>query len=129
VAGDAETRRESLLADVGFGVTLRVHRHVQVELREPVRVAGKTILPLTWRASRHESLFPALEADLEVAPLGGGNSQLAMTGRYTPPLGPVGRAVDKALLHRVAEATVRDFVERAANRLRAAVPELIAPSA
>ena len=38
----------------------------------------------------------------------------SMSGRYSPPFGSVGEALDRALLHRVAEATVRDFVERVA---------------
>ncbi|HEX5903035.1 MAG TPA: hypothetical protein VF028_07985 [Actinomycetota bacterium] len=36
---------------------------------------------------------------------------------YEPPLGLVGRAADRALLHRVAEATFKDFLERVATRL------------
>jgi hypothetical protein len=29
-------------------------------------------------------------------------------------MGPLGRAVDRALLHRVAEATLKDFLDRVA---------------
>jgi len=32
--------------------------------------------------------------------------------RYQPPLGVVGRTIDRVLLHRVAEATVKDFLDR-----------------
>ena len=58
------------------------------------------------------SVFPSLEGDLEVAALGPDRTQLAMSARYRPPLGGVGRAIDRTLLHRVAEATVKDFVHR-----------------
>jgi hypothetical protein len=39
-------------------------------------------------------------------------TRLAISARYRPPLGAVGRAADRVLLHRVAEATVKDFLDR-----------------
>jgi hypothetical protein len=59
-----------------------------------------------------------MEGDIELAPFGPGASHLAMSGRYTPPYGGIGQALDRALLHRVAEATVRDFVQRVAERIQ-----------
>jgi hypothetical protein len=47
-----------------------------------------------------------------VGPLGEDRTQLAISARYRPPLGVVGRAVDRVLLHRVAEATLKDFLDR-----------------
>ena len=38
-----------------------------------------------------------------------------MSARYVPPFGAVGRALDRALLSRVAEATVKDFLDRVAG--------------
>jgi hypothetical protein len=35
-------------------------------------------------------------------------------------MGAVGRMLDRALLHRVAEATVKDFLDRVGERLRTA---------
>jgi hypothetical protein len=46
-------------------------------------------------------------ADLEITPLGAEESQLRLSGSYDPPLGPVGRQLDRLLLHQLAEATVR----------------------
>ena len=43
-----------------------------------------------------------------------------MSARYVPPLGAVGRAIDRALLFRVAEATIKDFLDRVARRDRRA---------
>ena len=84
---------------------------------QPVRVASKLVLPIRWTASGVSGLFPALEADLEVAPLGPDRTQLAMSARYEPPFGPIGRAIDRAVLFRVAEATLKDFLDRVANAL------------
>ena len=49
---------------------------------------------------------------IEVGSLGEERTQLAISARYRPPLGVVGRAVDRVLLHRVAEATLKDFLDR-----------------
>jgi hypothetical protein len=72
---------------------------------------------MTWEATGSGRLFPKLEADLELAPLGPSRTQLAISARYRPPLGAVGRVVDRAALHVVAEATIKDFLDRVAERL------------
>ena len=71
-----------------------------------------TSLPLTWEPVGLEGVPPQLDANLELGSLGGGRTQLAISARYRPPLGVVGRAVDRVLLHRVAEATLKDFLDR-----------------
>jgi len=65
------------------------------------------VMPLRWSATGPTELFPVMEADLEIAPLGEHESQLRLSGSYDPPLGPVGRRLDRLLLHQLAEATVR----------------------
>jgi len=107
-----------LLADVGFDTpSVRVRKRVAIELGQPTRLPSKTVLPFTWRATGPEVLFPELEADLEVGPLGPRESQLAISARYRPPLGVLGSVVDRALLHRVAEATLKDFLDRVGRAL------------
>jgi hypothetical protein len=113
LAQDAGARGELLLGEVGFGPPRRrVEKRVQITLGSPFRLASKTVLPMTWHATGVETLFPSLEADLEVAALGASRTQLSVSARYRPPLGPVGRVIDRALLHRVAEATIKDFLDR-----------------
>ena len=116
-ASRADAEGDRLLAEVGFGSGLRIHKEVETTLRDPIRAGGRTILPLSWRASGPAGIFPSLEADIEIAPMGRARTQLAVSARYTPPLGPVGKAIDRGLLHRVAEATIRDFVHRVAASL------------
>jgi hypothetical protein len=82
---------------------------------------GKTLLPLSWRATGPERLFPSLEADLEIATLGRSRTQLSISARYRPPLGVVGKALDRVLLHRVAEATIKDFLDRVGEGIGARV--------
>jgi hypothetical protein len=114
LAGDANHRGDVLLAEVGFGEAIRVKREVVVELAPLVHSSSKTVFPIRWHASEHPGLFPALDADLEVTPLGPGRTQLVMSARYAPPFGPLGKAIDRAVLSKVAEATLKDFLDRLA---------------
>jgi hypothetical protein len=61
-------------------------------------------------------------ADIEVAPLGADQTHLSISGRYEPPMRAIGRILDRTLLHRVAEATVKDFLDRVAERIRTREP-------
>lgn len=122
LARDAEQRGERLLAEVGFTVAeTRIDKRVEIELGNPHRMPTKTILPMSWRAAGAESLFPALDADLEVAGLGPNRTQLSISARYRPPMGALGRVLDRALLHRVAEATIKDFLDRVGEALQSRV--------
>jgi hypothetical protein len=113
LAGQAQQRGDGLLTEVGVGpLGARLGRRVRVQPGEPVRFPSMTSLPLTWEPVGMEGLLPRLEADIEVGPLGENRTQLAISARYRPPLGVLGRTVDRVLLHRVAEATVKDFLDR-----------------
>ena len=50
-------------------------------------------------------------------PIGPGVSRLTLSGTYGAPLGALGREIDTAVLHRVAEATIRNFAEGIAARV------------
>jgi hypothetical protein len=120
-------RAERLLAEVGFTLAdRRIEREVAIAFREPQRFGSRTLVPITWEATGPDGLMPALEGDLEVAPLGPSRTQLSISARYSPPMGPVGRALDRALLHRVAEATVKDFLDRVGAAMTE-FPEASAP--
>ena len=117
LASEANHRGDTLLAEIGFGDRIRVARTVAIELGDPIHTAGKVVLPLRWTPTEAPGLFPALEADLEVAPLPPDRTQLAMSARYVPPSGPLGKAIDRAILYRVAEATLKDFLDRVGEAL------------
>jgi hypothetical protein len=119
LASRANHHGDALLAEVGFGEEVRIARTVAIELGEPLRLPSKTVIPLRWTAAGASGLFPSLDADLEIAPLDPETTQLAMSARYVPPLGILGRVVDRAILFRVAEATLKDFLDRVAQTLRA----------
>jgi len=109
-----------------------VSKLVRVQVRElswTDRTAG---LALRWEATGvGGGLFPVLDADLRIAPDGDHDTVLTMTGVYRPPFGPLGEALDRAILHRVAAATIQGFVARVAAQLTGqpgAVPNGAAPN-
>jgi hypothetical protein len=128
LAESANHRGDRLLAEVGFGDDVRIARTVALTVGEPTRISAKTSIPLGWSASGPGGLFPALDADLEIAPLEDGRCQLAISARYAPPLGVVGRAIDRAVLARVAEATVKDFLDRVRDSIARRSADTPAPA-
>jgi hypothetical protein len=55
-----------------------------------------------------------------VAPTSG-CTRLTLSGMYEPPLGKVGELVDAAVMHNVADATVRELTESIGKQLGAVV--------
>ena len=120
LAGEAQRRGDVLLAEVGVGpLGARLGRRVAVRVGEPVAFPSMTSLPMSWEPVGLEGLFPRLAADLEVGPLGEDRTQLAISARCRPLLGVVGQAIDRVLVHRVAEATVKDFLDRVGQAITA----------
>jgi len=123
MAGEAQARGDELATAVGVGpLGPRLGRRVAIELGQPVRFPSMTSLPLAWEPVGLEGLLPRLDATIEVGSLGQGRTQLAVSARYRPPLGVVGRAVDRVLLHRVAEATLKDFLDRLGQAITLSQP-------
>jgi hypothetical protein len=102
---------ELLLSKVGPEGSPIAER-VRLTSGTPLLVEGESIVPLSWEATGTPGLFPRLDAELRLASIGPRLSKLALQGSYQPPLGTLGRAVDRALLHRIAEATIKHFVDR-----------------
>ncbi|MEA2635954.1 MAG: hypothetical protein QOH92_2721 [Chloroflexota bacterium] len=129
LAENADERGQRLLTEVGFPMDgHRIVKRVSIEVGAPVRSSARTWIPISWQATGPSGLFPVLEGDLEIASLGAERTQLAFSARYRPPLGPIGRTANRALLSRVAEATIKDFVDRIAERLDGQIA-LVRPAA
>jgi hypothetical protein len=77
-----------------------------------------TRIPIEWSAAARASLFPVMNAELSVYPLTSTETQLDFLGRYEPPLGIIGGALDAAVGHRIAEASVHRLVADVAHYLR-----------
>ncbi|MGZ8756068.1 MAG: hypothetical protein ACXW15_12870 [Acidimicrobiia bacterium] len=107
---------EEIRARVGVGGKRGViAKTVTLDVGRPVRTPHQTMFPLSWRATGAPGLFPQMNADLTVARLGPDMTQIGFSGSYEPPGGPVGQAIDGALLHRIAESSVKGFVDRIAE--------------
>ena len=111
---------DRLLVEVGLEVRGReLSRGARLEVGEAIATDRIASLPLHLHVEDHEWLFPALEGSLDAAWLGPGRTHMALTAQYKPPFSVIGRAVDRALLHRVAEAVAQRFLEAVARRLAA----------
>ena len=114
-------KRENV-ASIGLHVAgLPVRKDVEVEIGDPVKTSTWAVVPLTWKATGPEGLFPKMTGKIEVAPSGKAETRLTVSGMYEPPLGKLGEQLDEALMHNIAEGTVRELAEQIAARLESAV--------
>ena len=109
-------------SDVGLriaGVTLR--KRVTVELGEPEKAGDWINVPISWKATFPEALFPVLAGRIELVPVEREATRLTVSGMYKPPLGQLGHLIDDAVMHSVAIATVREVTEAIAIHFAAPV--------
>ena len=107
-----------------FGGVRGLSKLVRVRLLDPVRRGATMTVPLRWEATGAAGeLFPVLDADLVLAADGPDRVGLALTGSYRPPLGPAGAALDRAIMHAVAAATIRSLLGSVAEAIADPAPE------
>jgi hypothetical protein len=112
---DSYSRETGILARVG---AIGLSKLVQVQVRELAGSEKSAGIALRWEAvGPGGGLFPVLDADVRLTPAGEHVTLLSMAGSYRPPLGSLGQALDGAILHRVADATIRGFVAQVAARI------------
>ena len=73
---------------------------------------GKVAIPMRWEAATFGSLFPVLDGTLLLSTIDESRCRLSLEASYRVPLDRLGVLLDRALLHRVAETTVRSFLDR-----------------
>ena len=101
---------------------LPIYKHVQLTLSTlPSAVpTDRLMLPVSWQAVGEPPLFPIfprMEGTIHVEPGQAGYTKLTLNARYDPPLGKLGELIDLALMHRMAQATITDFLERLVGSL------------
>jgi hypothetical protein len=119
--GEGDTLLATSAGAYGPGLTRVGVAGVSKLVRVQARVLSWTDvsagMALRWEAiGPGGGLFPVLDADLTLAPAGAG-TMLTLAGAYRPLLGPLGQALDRAILHRVAVATIRNFLVEVAAQL------------
>jgi hypothetical protein len=99
----------------------RLSRDVTVVVGDLERSGShRAKLPMSWRASQHQGLFPAMTATLGIAALSEEEprTELSMAGSYVPPAGIIGGIGDNlSVLHRLAETSVQRLLRDIAERL------------
>lgn len=97
---------------------------VRVRFLEPRRDGTSVRIGLRWEATGPAAgLFPVLDADIAVAPSGEQECRLTLSGTYRPPLGRLGEELDRAMLGRVAAATIRALLEDVSDALARPEPQ------
>jgi len=103
----------------GFAVT----KLVQVSFLDPIYRDDVMSVGLRWEAAGTTGgLFPVLDATITIGPEGEETARLALAGSYRPPLGRLGAALDTAILHPVATATVRSLLQSVAGAITSPAP-------
>ena len=107
------------LARVGpLGEVPGMSKLVEVHALDVVTRGRSAVLALRWQATGPGGrLFPALDADIWLTPAGEHSARLSLAGVHRPPLGALGADLDKAVFHRVADATVQSLLARVADVL------------
>ena len=91
---------------------------VRVCLLDPVYRGEVMTVGLRWQAAGAAGgLFPVLDANISISPAGDDTARLALAGSYRPPLGRLGTGLDRAIMHRVAAATMRCLLQSMAEAL------------
>lgn len=117
IANQVAPRDEGLRAVLGLRAG-PLRTPVEVRLATPRRTAPDEVqIPMTWSGALAPWLFPRLDGLLGISKVAPQLSQLWLEGSYRPPLGRPGLLIDQALLYRVADSTVRRFLELVASSL------------
>jgi len=111
--------RAALLRVGPFGGMPGLSKLVRVLWQEPIRRGVTVTVPLRWEATGAAGeLFPVLDADLILAQHGDDQVLLSLTGSYRPPLGRPGATLDRAIMHRIATATIQSLLRGVADAVR-----------
>jgi hypothetical protein len=84
---------------------------VQVHTQELTASGDPSRVALRWETERPGGgFFPALDADITLAPAGEQAATLTLTGVYRPPPGIAGPGLDRAVVLRCATAMIQAFL-------------------
>ena len=112
-----------IVCKVGLNIgRRRIDREVSLNVSGPHQLGDTCVIPIAWTPTAEHSMLPSLDGDLEVSPLGDDRAQLAISASYRPPLGWLGALSDRVLMRRVAEVTIKDFLDHVALGVEANTP-------
>lgn len=101
--------------EMTVGPSQVVSAPIELEVGDAIHGLESVTIPMSWIASSATRLFPRMDAEVVVSPMQPAVTKLEFRGSYRPPLDGVGRAIDRLALSRLAQSTVRSFLERLAE--------------
>lgn len=112
---DLNDDRRSRVGVTVAGIALR--KRVAVELGSLIQDGSWAEVPITWKATVAKPFFPIFNGKVQLAPVDPTVTRLTVSGMYKPPLGRLGMELDEALMHNVADATVRQLADSISRQL------------
>jgi hypothetical protein len=95
-----------------------ISKQVKVRFIEPAYRDDGMTLGVRWEATGVAGgLFPVFDGDVTLTSVDEHTTQLALVGSYRPPLGGIGTGLDKAILSKVADATIKTLLRSIATAL------------
>jgi hypothetical protein len=109
---------DRLVTDLGVSLGgVRLARSIVVEISPPTIYPGRCEIFVAWKAAKGAAFLPELGGFFQLIAAGPTSTRLTFEATYEPPARALGQVTDRALMHRVAESSVRDFVARMARGL------------
>ncbi len=107
------------IAGIEVGTDIAISVNSIKEIPKKLNIPPTTVIQLEWESAKMPNLFPFMKAELSVYPLTATETQLSLLGNYEPPFGVLGSMIDSVVGHRIAEASVHQFITDVAVHLRA----------
>jgi hypothetical protein len=128
LADTATDDGEALLVRIGPSTGL-LSRVVRVRLGGCAARRGGAVIPIRWESASQASLFPVLDGTLVLNALDDAHCRLTLEASYRPPLDRVGLWLDSVIFHRVAQSTVRSFLQRVGRSFEGSLAQSDPPDA
>jgi hypothetical protein len=106
------------IAGIEVGTDIAISIGTIEETPRSASVSPRTRIEIEWQAAKMPRLFPFMKAELFLYPLTSTETQLDFVGNYEPPMGVIGSVMDAVAGHRIAEASVHQFIKDVSAYLR-----------
>jgi hypothetical protein len=110
-------RLRAALEAVGIGGDVAVDRDVIASFDPSTQTRGLEHGVVVAWSPAGEGPFPQFHGTLSIAAKNPKSCTMSLKGDYEPPLGPIGKAFDRAVGHKLAESTADDLLKVICDRV------------